>query len=444
MLKGERMFAEINDLQYVKVPSWIYSSPVPHTDWIFATTFPTKELYAGLYDFFRKLTVIFCISLFAMIVITILITRKFISPISRLVEATRCIGQGDFKTSMPVYRSKDEISQLTNAFSQMKEELVHYIKNLQEATVAREKIEGELNVAHDIQMGMLPRNFPVRDDWDLAALLVPAKAVGGDLYDFYFLDEDHLFIAVGDVAGKGVPASLFMVVARTLFRSRVALRIPLNQSIYEINKEICRENPNQMFITFIAGIVDLKNASMTYCNAGHNPPFLIRSSGKIEKLREIHGIPLGIYEHTVYSAGTVLFSPGDTLLMYTDGMTEAINNSDGFYREEGMLAIIRKNHDLCPSELISHLENDVRNFMKGVEQADDITLLALRSKMLPGKENKPSDMMRIRLLNKLGELSRLAAILEQVSETWNIPPKVSMELNLILRRTFYQYCFLCF
>ena len=444
MLRGERMFVKITDLEHVKVPSLIYSAPVPHTNWIFAITFPTRELYGGLYDFFRKLTAIFLISLVAMIIITILITRKFIRPISRLVEATRRIGQGDFGTALPVYRSKDEISQLTNAFSLMKEELVHYISNLQEATAAREKMEGELSVAHDIQMGLLPKTFPVRDDWDLAALLDPARAVGGDLYDFYFLDDDHLFIAIGDVSGKGVPASLFMVSTRTLFRSRVSLRVPLNQSVYEINKEICRENPNQMFVTFIAGIVDLKNGSMTYCNAGHNPPFLIKPTGKTEKLSEVHGIPLGVFEHATYSSGTVLFSPGDALLLYTDGVTEAIKSDKSFYGEKLMLEIVRQNHELTPSDLIRRLETDVLDFMKGVDQADDITLLILKSKQKPVQDNKAIFMKQIRLLNQLGELNRLVATLEQIADEWEIPPKVCMELNLILEELFTNVVFYAF
>ncbi len=444
MLRGERMFVKITDLELVKVPSLIYSAPVPHTNWIFAITFPTMELYGGMYDFFWKLTIIFLVSLFAMTIITILITGKFTRPISRLVEATHRIGQGDFGTVMPIYRSKDEISQLTNAFSQMKEELVHYISNLQEATAAREKMEGELSVAHDIQMGLLPKTFPVRDDWDLAALLDPARAVGGDLYDFYFLDDDHLFIAIGDVSGKGVPASLFMVSARTLFRSRISLREPLNQSVYEINKEICRENPNQMFVTFIAGIVDLKNGSMTYCNAGHNPPFLVRPSGKIEKMKEVHGIPLGIFEHTTYSSATILFSPGDAFLLYTDGVTEALNSAGDFYGEEPMLDIVAQNHDLCPSELIRRLESDVVDFMKGVDQADDITLLILKSKQIPTQDTKATEVKQIRLQNQLGELNRLVATLEQVAEEWEIPPKACMELNLILEELFTNVVFYAF
>jgi len=444
MLRGERMFVKITDLKHVKVPSWIFSAPVPHTNWIFAITFPTRELYAGLYDFFSKLIIIFVISLLAMTVITVLITRKFISPISRLVDATKKIGQGDFGSSLPVNRSSDEISELTNAFSRMKGELVQYIDNLQEATAAREKMEGELSVAHDIQMGLVPKNFPERDDWDLAAILNPARAVGGDLYDFYFLDDDHLFIAIGDVSGKGVPASLLMVNARALFRSRISLRVPINQSVYEINKELCRENPNQMFITFIAGVIDLKNGSLTYCNAGHNPPFLVRPGGKAEKLREVHGIPLGIFEHATYGSGTVLFKHGDAFLMYTDGVTEAINREGGFYGDRPMLEIVSRNPDLCPSELVGLLEADVLGFMKGVEQSDDISILVVKSKLQEGEGTKAENMKQIRLLNKLGELNTLVAYLEQVCEEWEIPPKVTMELNLILEELFTNVVFYAF
>ncbi len=444
MLKGDRMFEKVVDPEQLKVPSWIYSAPVPNTKWIFALTFPTQELYSGLNDFVVKLIAIFLVSLLAMTIITILITRKFIRPIRRLVDATQRIGQGDFKTVLPVITSTDEISQLTNAFSSMKEELVHYISNLQDATAAREKIEGELKVAHDIQMGLLPKNFPVRDDWDLAAILDPARAVGGDLYDFYFLDDDHLFIAIGDVAGKGVPASLLMVSARALFRSRVSLRVPLNQSVYEINKEICKENPNQMFITFIGGIVDLKNGCMTYCNAGHNPPFIQRHNAKIEKLGDVHGIPLDIFEHATYSSGSILFSPGDSLVLYTDGVTEALSKADTFYGERPMLDLVRKNHELCPSELIRLLEQDVLEFMTGVDQADDITLLILKSKQQNGNEGTCSDTRQIKLLNNLAELNRLVAILEQVSEEWEIPPKVTMELNLILEELFTNVVFYAF
>ena len=261
MLNGDRMFTEISYFEQKQEPAWIYFAPVPLTGWIFALTFPTKELYSGLYAFFKKLALIFSLSLLVMIILSVLITRKFTRPISKLVDATRRIGQGDFHANVPVYHSRDEIAQLTNAFSGMKEDLIHYINNLRETTIEKEKIESELSIAHIIQMGMLPKNFPEQEDCELYATLNAAKAVGGDLYDFYFLDRDHLFIAIGDVSGKGVPASLFMATTRTFFRSKVSIGTPIQQTVAEINLEICRENPNQMFVTLIAGIIDLRSGS---------------------------------------------------------------------------------------------------------------------------------------------------------------------------------------
>ena len=441
MLKGERLFVEISNFEQKQVPSWIYFAPVPLTGWIFAVTFPTEELYSELYAFFKKLAIIFSLSLLAMIVISIMITRKFTKPISRLVDATRRIGQGDFNTNIPVYRSRDEIAQLTNSFSGMKEDLMHYINNLRETTIEKEKIESELKIAHTIQMGMLPKNFPEREDCELYAILDPAKAVGGDLYDFYFLDEDHLFIAIGDVSGKGVPASLFMVTARSFFRSRISIGIPIQQTVAEINMEICKENPNQMFVTFVAGIIDLRSGLMTYCNGGHNPPILIHSSGYPENLNDIHGMPLGVLDITKYSSGSIRLGTDDLFLLYTDGVTEAVSKDGAFYGEERMFEFIRNNHNLSPADLIKHLKQDVYEWMKDVEQSDDITLLVVKYKGRNERIGKTHESMHIQLWNRLTELNRLATAVDKLGEDWEIPPKVLMEVNLALEELFTNILF---
>jgi sigma-B regulation protein RsbU (phosphoserine phosphatase) len=441
MLSGKRMFAKVSDIQHVKVPSWIYSAPVPRTKWVFALTFPTEKLYAGLYRFSQNLIVIFMISLLAMILITVMITRRFARPLGRLSMAAQRIGKGDFDTPLPEYKARDEISELTEAFAGMKKELVQYIDHLQVATAAREKMEGELKVAHDIQMGLLPKVFPARDDWDLAALLLPAKAVGGDLYDYFFLDDDHLVVAIGDVSGKGVPASLLMVSARALFRSKLSLKIPLNQSVYEINREICRENPNQMFVTFMAGIINLADGLMTYCNAGHNPSFLIRSGGLCEKLREVHGIPLGVFEHAAYSSGTVVIGPGESLLMYTDGVTEATSVNGDLLGEAAMLEILKGNTHLCPADTVRLLETRTLDFMAGAEQADDITLLILKSRKMAESKEAAENIRELRLQNQLKELDRIVALLELLGDEWTIPQRTVMELNLILEELFTNVVF---
>jgi len=261
------------------------------------------------------------------------------------------------------------------------------------------------------------------------------------LYDFYFLDEDHLFIAIGDVSGKGVPASLFMATTRTFFRSRISIGTPIQQTVEEINREICKENPNQMFVTLIAGIIDLRSGSMTYCNAGHNPPLLIHPSGDTSCLQDIHGIPLGIFDNAEYSSGTVRFITGDLLFLYTDGVTEAIRNDDAFYGEERMIELIMNNHMLSPAGIIQHLTLDLNVWMKGVEQADDITLLIVKNKGRKEVDNKTGETIQIQLLNKLDELKRLAIALEQIWKDWEIPANVIMELNLAVEELFTNIVF---
>jgi len=385
MLQGKRGFVKVDGLRAKQDPSFIYYAPLSSTGWSLGIIFPEQELFSDIMSFFRKLAIIFIFSVLAILVTTILITRKFTRPISRLVEATRRIGQGDFQAPMPIYRSKDEISQLTNAFSVMKEELMNYIRDLRETTTAKEKIESELNVAHTIQMGMLPTGFPVRDDCDLYAVLESARAVGGDLYDFFFLDENHLCFAIGDVAGKGVPASLFMMVMRTLFRSNVSLSEPLHEVFRLINRELCRENPKQMFVTFWAGIINLETGETEFCNAGHNIPFMVEADGPILKVRQARGIPLGVIENAIYTSGKMILGAGATLIIYTDGVTEAISADKTFYGEQRLIRILEESAQKKSKEIVHDLVTDVRNYSAGLEQADDITVLVLGYKKMDDK-----------------------------------------------------------
>lgn len=377
MLQGKRGFVRVDGLRAEKDPSFLFYSPVASTGWSLGIIFPEKELFSDFLDFFRRLIIIFTVCVFSILITTVLITRRLTLPISRLVDATHRIGQGDFKAPLPIHRSKDEISQLTNAFSVMQEELATYLRNLQETTIAKEKIESELNIAHTIQMGMLPTGFPVRKECDLFAMLESAKAVGGDLYDFFFLDEDNLCVAIGDVAGKGVPAALFMTITRTLFRSNISLSTPLHEAIQRINNSLGKENPNQMFVTFWAGIVDLRSGEMEFCNAGHNFPYLIEKNGNVKKIPQTNGLPLGVFEETLYTSRNIRFLPGEILVLYTDGITEALNLAQKFYGDKKLTRLLSDPGNKTAKEIGLKLIGDVHSFAQGLEQADDITILVL-------------------------------------------------------------------
>ncbi len=444
MLQGKRGFVKVDGLRVRKDPSFLYYAPVAASGWSLGLIFPEKELFSDFMGFLRQLIIIFAVCVVSILITTILITRRLTTPISRLVDATYRIGQGDFHAPLPIHRSKDEISQLTTAFSVMQEELATYLKNLQETTIAKEKIESELNVAHTIQMGMLPTGFPVRKECDLFAMLESAKAVGGDLYDFFFLDGDHLCIAIGDVAGKGVPAALFMTVMRTMFRANISLDLPLKEVICRINQSLGKENPNEMFVTFWAGIINLRSGEIIYCNAGHNFPFLIRKDGLVERMPQANGLPLGVFENTLYISQQRFILPGETIVLYTDGITEAVSPAGEFYGEQRLKQVLQTPGTLPAREVGMKLSADVTAFASGTEQADDITILVLTYKGTDPDKNIPMDSLKLTLANKLEELEKIVAAVETLSERWELPSRLGMEMNLCLEELFTNIVFYAF
>ena len=379
MMRGESGFVRLQSIREEE-PRWMYYSPVTSTEWSFGLIFPSRELFSSLYDFSIRLLFIFVASVIALLIIILLITRKFTRPIIRLVEVTHRIGQGDFHATLPIYKARDEIMQLSNSFSLMQEELQVYTDHLRETTSINEKMQSELNVAHSIQMGMLPKVFPVRDDCEISALLEPAREVGGDLYDFIITNDDHLYLAIGDVSGKGVPGALFMAVARTLFRSRISKGERINSTLENMNRELSGENPNQMFVTFLAIVVDLKTGVMELCNAGHTQPLIIRKSGSIEKLTHLGGIPLGIFEGTSYSSIRVPLEPDDIIILYTDGVTEATNPENELYGEKALVKRLGIIDTLASPDIPMKLLEDVRSFAGDAEQSDDIAILVMKYK----------------------------------------------------------------
>ena len=444
MLAGKTGFTSTDGLEAKNHPSFLSYAPVASTGWSFGIVFPADELLDDLFSFFKKILWIFFYSILALLLATTLITRRLTRPIIRLVEATKKIGQGDFHAKLPFRKSKDEIAQLTNAFGVMQDELRNYVVSLQETTMAKEKIESELQIAHTIQMGMLPRGFNTPSNWELYATLDPAKAVGGDLYDFFYLDPDHLCIAIGDVAGKGVPASLFMMVTRTLLRAKAIAGIPINEVMQSINHELCQDNPNQMFVTFFAGIVHLKTGEMEFCNAGHNYPYILGPGGDIRQIKAKGGLPLGVNETMRYTAENFCFKPREILVLTTDGITDALNASNDFFGETKLAASLASMANKNTKGLTDSLIIELKRFSLGTEQADDITILALQYKNPSVTNERPMETIQLKLKNQLSELDQIAVNLETLAEKWEIPGKIVMEINLVLEELFTNVVFYAF
>ena len=256
-------------------------------------------------------------------------------------------------------------------------------EQLQHEREAAARIEGELSAARDIQMGILPRDFPAfpgHTEFDLHAMLEPAKAVGGDLYDFAMLDDTHLFFMVGDVSGKGVPASLFMAISKALYKSSALRhRVAIADVMNEANIEISRENPADMFVTLIAGVLDIQSGRLDLCNAGHEPPILLHAGAAPEAIEVDGGPPLCAWEDFEYPAESFTLQPGDALVVLTDGVTEAMtaaNDAYGAERAKDMLGTLT--HDAPSATLVDRLYTDVQTFIAGNEPSDDVTILAVR------------------------------------------------------------------
>lgn len=311
------------------------------------------------------------------------ISRRITGPILALQEGAMKIGSGDLDCKLDI-RTGDEVQDLALTVNKMTSDLKEYIRNLKETTAAKQRIESDLKVATEIQASMLPRKFPPfpeRSDIDIFAAMEPAKEVGGDMYDFFFIDPDRLFICVGDVSGKGVPAAIFMATAKTLMKGLALQGLSPDEILLEANNYLAEENDACMFITVFCGVIDTRTGAVVCCNAGHNPTILRGASGKLEFLKLPKGLPLGTFpvDKGVYIAQTVKLSRGDSMFLYTDGVTEAMNPSGGLFGEEALLSVLAgMSAESSPRAMIDAVRLDVKRHAAGEQQSDDITMLAIR------------------------------------------------------------------
>lgn len=247
---------------------------------------------------------------------------------------------------------------------------------------SRRRMEDELNVAHEIQMNLMPRRFPEGPEFRLHAAIHPAREVGGDFYDVYFIDPEQLCICVGDVSGKGVPAALFMALAKTLVRDRAEGRMALVDVVRQVNRTISNDNPSHMFVSLFLAVLEIPTGKLTYVNAGHNPPLLRRMDGVLQKMDSPHGPVLGASEHSRYADASVMLGGGDIVLLYTDGLTEAMNAKGELFSEKRLTRLVSQQPP-SPQDLTRSVLQAVNTFQNGTPPSDDITLLALEYRRYP-------------------------------------------------------------
>lgn len=259
---------------------------------------------------------------------------------------------------------------------------INFVKESQKEHSQLESIKSDLAVAGEIQQGILPRCFPpfpkLADRVDIFASMSPAKDVGGDFYDFFQIDDDHIGFVIADVSGKGVPAALFMAVSRTLIRATGIRGVPSYECINYTNKLLCNESLDSMFVTVFYGIYDIRTGEVDYTNAGHNPPYLLRNNNTVEALPLSKNFVVGVFDDFEYTGSQLTLNPGDALVMYTDGVTEAFNDQKKMFGEAGLEKTLRSVPGAGGQEINEAILEDLEDFVAGYPQSDDITMLILK------------------------------------------------------------------
>ena len=357
---------------------YVFYKPLGKTGCSMAIVCPESDIFGGFDRLRRTVMAIVCVGLMLMLYFFIRIITRELSPLRRLAREAETIASGQFDTQLPNFERTDEIGQLSQSFGNMQQSLVRYIEELKDTTAQKASIESELNVANSIQMSMLPNVFPDREGLDMYASMTPAKEVGGDLYG-YLLKDDNLYFCLGDVSGKGVPASLFMAQVTRLFRTLANQQLSPSDICTHMNDALSGdENPTNMFVTLFVGMVDLTSGHLSFCNAGHNPPVIGGGEHHGDFLEMKPNFPIGVLPGLEFEGEEIESIKGRALFIYTDGLNEAENREHEQFGDERLLDILRNTHFDSARQVIETLAAEVEKHRDGADPNDDLTMMCLR------------------------------------------------------------------
>lgn len=378
MIRGESGFILYNSL--VGVRSWMYYAPIRSSGWTLAVVFPESELLSNVNRMSLTMIAMGLVGILLLTAAVAWIATSITRPLRLLAQATHVMAAGNFDHELPDIRSRNEVGVLARDFDAMRASLKEYIANLTETTAAKERIQSELNVATDIQASLLPRMFPAfpeRSEFDIFASMDAAKEVGGDFYDFFFIDDRNLCFLVADVADKGVPAALYMMVAKTLLKSEGQRLGEPDQMLASVNNILAADNERCMFASVFCAILDVDTGEVRFSNAGHNPPLLVDADG-VRYLKVKAGFMLGPMPDTAYETERLTLAAGSTLFLYTDGVTEARNRTEDMYGEQQLLDALQRTAALDPDGMIRSIRAEVMRHADGAPQSDDVTMVAIK------------------------------------------------------------------
>ncbi len=411
---GITRFKDVEDEKYIAY------TPIKSTNWSMGVIMPVEEIIAPALATQSKMQadtaiagehirkhigrvqgILLGVFTAMTLVISILaygLSRKITKPILKLDEGAKAIGGGDLDYQLEV-KTGDEIEELADAFNKMTSDLKICIENLRETTAAKKRIESELEIASQIQLSMLPTIFPPfpdREEFGIYATMEPAKEVGGDFYDFFLIGEDKLCLIIGDVSGKGVPASLFMVISKTLLKTEALRGISPDEILHRVNNILYPDNDNNMFVTVFCVILDIKTGEMQFANGGHNPPLICNDKGNFQFIQMPKGFVLGPMPDMEYECKELTLNPNDVIFLYTDGVTEAMNREHEQFSDERLKQCLSNIKCGEIEDIIHGVRAEMSTFVQGADQSDDITMLALKYKgcsspltvAVSGKEEK--------------------------------------------------------
>ncbi len=380
--------------------------------------------------------VIIISTLVAVVIAYILIRKSIVVPLQKLNKATKDLVENldsDEISDLEIH-TDDELEELAGSFGKMTMDLREYISKLSVVTSEKERIGAELNIATQIQADMLPRIFPAfpeRSEFDLYASMDPAKEVGGDFYDFFLIDDDHLALVMADVSGKGVPAALFMVIAKTLIKNRAQLGESPARILNHVNHQLCEGNEAELFVTVWLAIIELSTGKGIAANAGHEHPVIRRAGGEYELVRYRHSPAVATIDGIRFREHTFELSPGDSIFVYTDGVPEATDSGNRMFGTERMLGCLNRDPSASPKELISAMKSDIDAFAGSAPQFDDITMLGF---VYNGSKGKKDNELTIEARKE--NLEAVTEFVDGYLEKLECPMKAKMQIDIALEEIF--------